>query len=230
MLETGNIFIMKDIPVVFNRDELHQELRVKTIAQAEKLDHLIDEAVKIGNPQGLLKIAYIDKKNEDSISAEGIEFKSKILRENIGDSHRLFAYVATGGDKLEEWVYSFDDLLDQFYADKLSEKALGLVETAIDDYLKNNIYPGKIARMHPGSLPEWPIYEQKKLFALLQDENNKINVELSDSYLMKPIKSVSGIIFPTEKDFYSCNLCPRENCPGRRAGFDSKQYKDKISG
>jgi hypothetical protein len=36
---------------------------------------------------------------------------------------------------------------------------------------------------------------------------------------MQPTKSASGIRYPTEVAFESCQLCPREICVGRRAPF-----------
>jgi hypothetical protein len=37
---------------------------------------------------------------------------------------------------------------------------------------------------------------------------------------MVPRKSISGILFPSEEGFQSCQLCERASCPGRRAPFD----------
>jgi hypothetical protein len=51
-----------------------------------------------------------------------------------------------------------------------------------------------------------------------------VGVRLTDSCLMMPTKSVSGIRFPTETSFESCQLCPRDDCPGRRAPYDSGLY------
>ena len=45
--------------------------------------------------------------------------------------------------------------------------------------------------------------------------------------LMLPRKSVSGIYFPSEVSFFSCQLCPRDRCDGRKAPYDetlAKQY------
>jgi hypothetical protein len=49
-----------------------------------------------------------------------------------------------------------------------------------------------------------------------------------DSLMMDPVQSISGIIFPTETSFESCQLCPRENCPGRRAAYDKNLYEKKY--
>jgi len=52
-------------------------------------------------------------------------------------------------------------------------------------------------------------------------------VRLTESLLMIPRKSASGIYFPTEVSFSSCQLCPRERCDNRKAGYDeakARQY------
>ncbi len=45
---------------------------------------------------------------------------------------------------------------------------------------------------------------------------------------MVPTKSVSGILFPAEESFASCQLCPRENCPNRRAPYDPELFDRKF--
>jgi len=37
--------------------------------------------------------------------------------------------------------------------------------------------------------------------------------------------SVSGIVFPTETEFESCQVCHREDCPGRKAPFDETVWQ-----
>jgi hypothetical protein len=79
--------------------------------------------------------------------------------------------------------------------------------------------------MSPGSLEDWPITEQPKLFSLFGDTEKSIGVKLTASLLMIPRKSISGILFPSEEGFVSCRLCPRENCPSRKAEFDEEAGK-----
>ena len=88
--------------------------------------------------------------------------------------------------------------------------------------------PGKTATMAPGSLSNWPLPQQRPLFDVLGDVQGIIGVELSDSFLMTPNKSVSGVRFPTEEGFASCQLCPREGCPNRRAPYDQTLYERKY--
>jgi hypothetical protein len=76
--------------------------------------------------------------------------------------------------------------------------------------------------MGPGQLKDWPLEEQRPLFALLGDVEGAVGVTLSDSLLMIPRKSLSGIYFPTEIPFMACQLCPKESCPSRKARYDEK--------
>jgi hypothetical protein len=84
--------------------------------------------------------------------------------------------------------------------------------------------------MSPGSLPDWPIQAQRPLFRLFGDAAESLGVQLTDSMLMIPSKSVSGICFPTEQTFASCQLCPRERCPSRQAKYDGSLYDEKYQG
>ncbi len=79
-----------------------------------------------------------------------------------------------------------------------------------------------------GAGDDWPITQQKELFSLFggrEKVEELIGVRLTDSFLMVPIKSVSGIFFPTEIRFESCQICPREQCIGRRAAYDPEVVK-----
>ena len=78
----------------------------------------------------------------------------------------------------------------------------------------------KVTVMSPGHLDDWPLPEQRALFNLLGSGVQKIGVKLTDSYLMVPLKTVSGILFTTETGFQSCQVCLQPRCMGRRAAYD----------
>jgi hypothetical protein len=100
------------------------------------------------------------------------------------------------------------------------------------DFLKEHLIeydqPGQVFRLSPGSLSDWPIQEERPLFAILDNTRDLIGVHLTEGLMMVPTKSVSGILFPTEINFVSCQLCPREVCPGRKATYDKDLYDRKY--
>ena len=63
----------------------------------------------------------------------------------------------------------------------------------------------------------WDVSEQQKLFFLLPE--NCCGIRLTDSSLMLPIKSVSGVIGvgkTVRKTAYKCAVCDKEDCYLRR--------------
>jgi len=67
-------------------------------------------------------------------------------------------------------------------------------------------------RYSPGYC-DWDLAEQEKLFDVFPE--NYLDIRLSSSSLMHPIKSVSGLIgIGTDVRYneYTCNLCDEKNC------------------
>ena len=84
---------------------------------------------------------------------------------------------------------------------------------------------GHLSALNPGSLAAWPISGQAELFAILGGKEfvqETIGVTYSDTFLMFPSKTISGILFESEVFYKNCQHCPLTNCPGRRA----KQIKE----
>lgn len=206
-------------------EKLH--LRAKS-SYVDRLKRLADEAQAVAKPQALYKMAFIDSKGDDYVVVDGTRLTSRVLRVNLEQAHRVFPYVATCGLELAQWVKSIDDMLDQYAADMIAEMALRSAIQALTEDLAERYRPGLTSTMNPGSLADWPLKAQRALFGLLGNPEEAIGVQLSDSLFMIPTKSVSGIRFPTEESFESCQLCPRENCPGRRAPYDETLYASKY--
>ena len=159
---------------------------------------------------------------------DGVKLTSRVLRVNMEHVHRVFAFVATCGTELDVWARAIDDMLFQYWGDAIKEMALRSATQVLHRHLTDCFELGKTATMAPGSLADWPLPQQRPLFTILGDVQGAIGVELSDSFLMTPNKSVSGVRFPTEEDFASCQLCPRKDCPNRRAAYDVTLYERKY--
>ena len=175
----------------------------------EEIRRLVAEATAIARPKAVYKLAFIEAKADDSIVADGVKFTSRVLRVNLDSLHRFFAFVGTSGRELAAWVDSKDETLEHFYADAISEAVLKSAMTSLVAHLTERFQLSHTSVMNPGSLTDWPLREQRPLFALLGDVEAAIGVELTGTLLMVPTKSVSGILFVTEESFASCQLCPR---------------------
>ncbi len=222
-------FVLDSIAFQPDLASLGRRLRLRDGSQQlSELAGLLEAATAIARPKAMYKLAYIDDKSADSVTVDGVTLRSRVLRVNLDVAHRLFAYVATCGSELQTWSDGLEDMLHRYWADAIKEVALGAATQALNAHLHKCYRLGRTATMAPGSLADWPIREQRPLFRILGDPEAAIGVQLTDSFLMIPNKTVSGIRFPTEERFESCQLCPREACPGRRAAYEPDLFERKY--
>jgi hypothetical protein len=208
---------VENIPVEISLEEVKNRLR---LSRLEEVQSLIEGAQSLIRARAVYKVCYIGGRLQDGIELDGVQFASRVLRTNLEKTERAFPYVVTIGKALEELAGSSQDLLQQYYLDIIGNVAVTAARQYLENHLRDRFGLGKMSRMSPGSLTDWAIGEQKKLFSVLGDVEGSIGVTLTRSFLMIPRKSVSGIYFPREIPFLSCQLCPRENCPSRQAAYD----------
>lgn len=224
-----NRYTLTDFPYTPDRNALLETLRIRPgSSRAEEFEHFLVQAQDIARPKVIYQIGFIDEKGTDYVVIEGVRFNSRILRVNLDEVHRVFPYIVTCGRELEDWQESIEDLLHRFWVDAIKEQALFAAYNYFDQHLNDTFQPGPTSAMNPGSLADWPLTEQRPLFKLLGDVEASVGVRLTESCLMLPNKTVSGILFPTEASFASCQLCPREICPNRRAPYDAELYAKRY--
>jgi len=204
-------------------------LKQKTHApegEEERLLSLIAAAHPVIAARAVYKVSYIDSKAVHSVVIEGIPFKSKVLRKNLDPVERVFPYVVTIGSGVEDLEKSCGDVLEKYYLDLIGNAAVVKARDYLKESLAGRYGLGGLSCLGPGQLKDWPLEEQKRLFELVGDVESAIGVTLSDSFLMLPRKSLSGIYFPTETTFFACQICPREHCPSRKAKYNEEMAKE----
>lgn len=220
-----NSIILNDFNFKIDKKEMIQKLCVRKKDKFEFLE-LLQEAEEIADPKAIFTRANIQRKSENYVLVENIKFCSRILAVNLKDTYKVFPYLVTAGVEIEKWSEEFDDILIKYWLDIIKEEILKDAQKELFQVIDQKYHLIKAAHMNPGSLRDWPITEQKKLFNLFQGKAVEIGIELSESMLMYPSKSVSGIRFLTEVDYENCQLCKRENCPGRSASYQPELLKE----
>ncbi len=221
--------VLSEIPFEVDRAVLRRNLRLKPASyHLGELDRLIDQAEQIGKPKAMVRMVYIDERGDNWVQLDGRRLHSRVLRVNLEETQRAFVFVATAGLELDGWAKTLSDLLHRFWADAIQEVALETARRAMHQYLLQRFHPGLLSEMHPGSLEDWPLSAQDDLFTLLGEVKYHIGVSMTESKLMHPVKSVSGIAFSTQTHFTSCQLCPRENCRSRQAPFDAELFEKRY--
>jgi hypothetical protein len=194
--------------------------------EEQRLLSLIEAAQSVMAAKAVYKVSYIDAKAEDSVIIGGALFKSKVLRKHLDKVERVFPYVVTIGEGMEDLEKTSGDALEKYYLDVIGNAAVVKARDHLKSRLANRYGLGGLSYLGPGQLKDWPLEEQKPLFSLLGDVERAVGVTLNDSLLMIPRKSLSGIYFPTEIPFTACQLCPKESCPSRKARYDEKLARE----
>lgn len=224
-----NIPIKLDLEAVLKR----MHARSKNASVEKSIQELIQIVHPIARPKAVYEVLYIENKGEDSLDIGGIKFTSRVLRVNLEKVERVFPYVVTCGRELYDIDIPSNELLKSYLLDQIRETVLVSARKYLEDYLIEKYALGQLSRMSPGSgsTTVWPITQQKQLFSIFGNVEELIGVRLTTTMLMIPVKSVSGIFFPTEIKFETCQLCPRDRCIGRRAPYDpdlEKKYQEKL--
>ena len=224
--------VLNSVPINLDLEAVFKRMRVRNKSESivKNVQEMLEVARPIAKPKAVYEVSYVDNKNGDSLDIGDVRFTSRVLRVNLDKVGRVFPYVVTCGRELDEIAIPSDDFIKGYYLDQIKETAVVLARQYLEDYLKRNYALGQMSRMAPGAGAgdDWSITQQKELFSIFGGRDKVaelIGVRLTDTFLMVPIKSVSGIFFPTEIKFESCQLCPREKCIGRRAAYDPEVVK-----
>lgn len=215
--------IVDRIPVTLDPEEMGARLRFDPArAGFESLDELVSLAQGLIRPRAVFDVSYTGAKGEGTVDVAGVTFLSPILRKNLDGANKVFPYIITVGPELERMAAAQSDLLKQYYLEEMANYALDSAAGWLAAKIEGRFALDPLSNMSPGSLEDWPITEQAKLFSIFGDTERLVGVRLTDSMLMIPRKSISGILFPSEEGFVACQLCEREHCPGRKAPFSGK--------
>ncbi|MEA2109309.1 MAG: vitamin B12 dependent-methionine synthase activation domain-containing protein [Pseudomonadota bacterium] len=234
---------MKIIPII-EKDGLarrlggdeYSNISRSTRLKVEKLQTVFEEFVK---PSLFHQNVGVDSVEKGTVHLEdGLEFKSPKLSEILKNSDDITCYIATLGDGVEgeiERLMSRKRMAEAYILDAMASVAVdNMVSTfrhRLNDEYKNQNKQLTVC-FSPGYC-DWPLIEQKKLFKLLDSQD--VDVELNDSCLMTPRKSISGVFgiqsdTKNSKILYSpCWDCNKTDCPARRAPErEPEREREKI--
>ena len=227
LCRNGNFYTGKLESSTLTVAEREKILRAYGEDLEEEITEMIDGAEKTAAAKVVFGVLPIEAKGEDFVTIAGVTIISPLMRKNFGPTNRVFPYVATCGTELEKWSLNYKgDLLFEYLADEMKKLYLVRMTSAFRAHIKETYGLKKgYSSMNPGSIKEWPLTGQKALFAIFGEETvaKSTGVTLTESMLMLPSKSVSGIGFSSETNFQNCRLCPIVNCPTRRAAADMLQ-------
>ncbi len=217
--------IIDDIPVELETESVIKSLKISksTPYVEKKIGELVETINNVARPKALYTESRVEYSNSDEVSIDGHIFKSRVLGKNLTDIEQCYPYIVTAGQELEK--IELPESQSVMMLDLIKNIVVGKAFDYTKKLIAERYSVPYITEMSPGHLDDWPLTEQRALFNLFGDEAERIGVRLTDSYMMVPIKTVSGILFSTETEFQSCQVCTQPRCMGRKAAYDPRIAK-----
>ena len=195
----------------------------------EFVTDLIEELLKESEEISKIKAQYsifIDVKfnNENkSVEIKNVVFDiKKIVFSQIKKSDSLAIFLCTAGGEIgirSRKAMQERDMLRGYIYDVIGSEAVEAAADLMQDDLEKaaKSIGLKITNRYSPGYCDWNVAEQHKLFELMP--HNFCGIRLTDSALMDPVKSVSGIIGIGENvrfNPYTCGMCDMKDCIYRK--------------
>lgn len=213
-----------DLPEI-NQEDLFRALKMidDDSEEAELIKSMSEEAFAAAGPKALYVKAEVTEITETYAVVGGRRFDSSLMARNFRGLKYVYPFVCTCGAELEEWSHKYTDPLEEYIADGIKLYIHKLLSIQFKEYMVKNYAEGaELAVMNPGSLKDWPIENQPALFDIIGNVYRDTRVVLTDSFLMIPSKSTSGIFFKNSGEYHNCTYCPKLQCPNRSAPFEGE--------
>lgn len=134
------------------------------------------------------------------------------------DADQIALFICTAGEEFTRLtrLYNSDgDYLKGFivdtYGSLVVEKAIEYIQHQLEESVQKSEL--RITNRYSPGYCNWALTSQQQLFGLLPE--NECRISLTESSLMLPIKSVSGIIGIGKnviKNKYACEICNNQSC------------------
>lgn len=189
----------------------------------------VDECLRIARHLAMPRMIY-DKKDviagaKEDFTLEGpLPIAGQALSSSVRGSMHAYLFLVTIGSDLEEtatMLMENGEPLHGYLLDRIGSFAVESLAGNFEDGLRG-IYKDRdmsvSMRFSPGYC-DWPIEEQLKLEKTL--DFSRAGVRLTESCMMIPKKSISGLVGVGPKDLFAasrsqCDICNRKDCDYKR--------------
>jgi len=176
----------------------------------------------------------INGEDEQPVFLNGRELLSSKLKKILGPCSEVVVFVSTIGDGIDDSIESIKEkhpgkaYVFDAIASLAAEKAADAFQESLDEVIPPE--SSMTLRYSPGYC-DWNINDQKLIFDLVNPE--RIKVSLNGGCLMRPSKSISGLIGIGPKDQVKkngnlCASCDRNDCEHRRLPKKTKRARTRA--
>lgn len=225
-----NVTVAKTMPAI--EPILERQGIPRGVTPADRIVDLAKQAVTIygqlAEPSALYGEITCDE-FDNVYSGEGMNDMHTPMADIFRVSSSMAMFAVTVGQPVCEAISNLFEQGDYALASMLDAAASESAEAtaqSVQDHYERYLRAGDrldsgaaVMRFSPGYCG-WNVSGQKKLFAYLNPE--EIGIELSESFLMHPLKSVSGVIVAGPRDIFDiddnypfCGECDTHECRDR---------------
>jgi hypothetical protein len=191
----------------------------------------LNDVCSIRGGYTILNVCNIDINN-------GIIFCNDNKQLNVGNkvcaylrhAELIAVFIATAGENFTLLANKYNregDCIKGYIIDTFGSVIAERVADHINYTLEQSMLQQqlKITNRYSPGYCNWPLSGQKELFAVVSPE--QCGITLTDSMLMQPIKSVSGVIgigHNVKKKPYGCDVCNDKKCIYRNILINNQLY------
>lgn len=190
------------------------------------IEEILNEAQEISNIKAQYSIFRDVQFNNDtkSVKINNISFQiKKIIFGQVKKSDSVALFLCTAGEEIgirSRKAMQASDLLRGYVYDIIGSEIVEAATDLMQGKLEMAVISSgkKITNRYSPGYCSWDVAEQHKLFQLIPD--NFCGIRLTESALMDPVKSVSGIIgigVDVKRNQYTCNVCDMKDCLYRKS-------------
>jgi len=169
----------------------------------------------------ILDIQKMENRSDGLIIGGSFFALQKIVASHLRKSKKAVLFVCTIGSAMETWAKELSiqgDITLSYLVDTVASVTVEQATDVLHDYIgKHMLALGlKITNRYSPGYCDWLVSEQHLLFSFLPAQF--CGITLTESALMVPIKSVSGIIgagTAVKRVDYMCNTCGMKDCTYR---------------
>jgi hypothetical protein len=189
-------------------------------AEEANFPSILEQVQELAEPRAVWERCQIEEIGDGFVVISGVRFQSNVLASELTKFDTVFPFVMTIGDAVEKLARRTEDALKQYCYEYLGDYVLLQASDQLKHHLEMLSGGPHLSWYSPGSVDDFKLERQRELFRLLGEVRERIGVELRENLMMYPRKSISGFYFRSEEPFYTCQICEREKCLGRRAAYD----------
>lgn len=215
----SDIILVEDVALDFDLSVIGRKLRIRPEQDRpmEQLARLAKRAGAVARPRAAVKLCAVQVAGVDQVLVEGVGFTSPLLREKLVERGRAFPYWSPKGWNSLPGPWALALSWSRSLPRACGRQRWNRPRRGWKKRFWNGT--GEAGVGHEPRLPAHLVHRRADIAlpaagALARTAGG---VRLSPSLMMEPAYSISGIFFQTDTKYYNCQLCPREDCPNRKA-------------